>query len=265
MRRIVFVMVVVIPAFLASGGAATAKAVSTRLAVAPNIWCANPMSGETCATEFTANIGDMYVNDGTGGTARVTSLSSGAVVPLEFGSSLYVDPSGDPPTFDTSAPLPSGRYEATVVIDTPGKWECSEYDPNGCTWMSGDHRRFDWRFIYSAGATAAYPQYHPPVTATPGQVSAPRPTRRLLKGLVESRILQSDYTLTPWQPQSHRAVTVQMKARGRWVTKAKLRTAADGHFRVSVRVARGSRHYWRVIVYRSGKSPGHTSTTNGKI
>lgn len=267
MRRIVLAALLALVALAAAPGApASAKMLSTALKVAPNYWCANPMDGETCATEFTANLGGMWVNEATTGTAHVHSLSTGETVVLEFGSDVYVDRYGDPTTFDATAELASGRYEVTLVVDTPGEWSCSQYNPDGCTWLSGDHQRFDWRFVYSADATASYQQYAPPLTRVhDGSIKAPTKSKRVLRGLVASRLQKPDYTLTDWMPQANRAVRVQMKGASGWVTKATVRTGSGGRFAAIVRVARGSQHYWRVVIRRAGRSPGFTAYSAGRI
>jgi hypothetical protein len=85
-----------------------------------------------------------------------TLTGSSGSIPFEYGSmSVLFDGSNE---YDnsywgqfaswssaTNSAWPSGNYTFSVTESFPGKWECSQYDPNGCTWNPA----WNWSHTYS--------------------------------------------------------------------------------------------------------------------
>ena len=53
----------------------------------------------------------------------------------------------------TPTGLPPGEYTYSLTVDIAGQWECSKYDPNGCSWLKKDKIRYDWTFMWDGVST----------------------------------------------------------------------------------------------------------------
>lgn len=233
-----------------------------KLEVAPTIACQDGCG----VTVLDASLGLTYTNDSTSLSASLTQLENGARVPIE-----YDDYPMDRFLFatrittgDETTPFQPGRYQLRVVADTMGMWECSEYNPDGCTWYDDERAVLTWRFNYTGGSQAFGPYLKPWTEVSARVTKANEKAKvRTFKGKVIGRIEQGDYTLTPRDGLARRNVIVQRKVDRKWRLVAQRRTDQDGRF--LIRARSNKLVNWRVYVPGSATSPAASSYTDGRF
>jgi hypothetical protein len=78
------------------------------------------------------------------------------------------DPTYAGPSVEQIAPttLAHGTYRYSVDISTVGRWSCSVYDPNGCTWIDSYRQSRTYIFSWNGTKTIVYPAAKPKASST---------------------------------------------------------------------------------------------------
>lgn len=145
-------------------------------------------------------------------------------------------------TETASGTLASGAYRLRVWVTTQGHWWCSQYNPEGCSWIDGGSASWEWRFRYTAGRRLVVPrQYAPPTSEVGVNRKKLGPKRIKLRGRAVGQVLRSDYSLGPRVGLGGRSVLVREKWSGKWRNAARTRTRANGTFEVRVKARQKAR------------------------
>lgn len=121
---------------------------------------------------------DMYLFPDDRYNATMTLQGPSGPVPLQYdgfvrynggrGASA-VDPTYWGPSFETRTPtggLAPGTYGATLSVDVSGRWSCSIYNRDGCSWLEGQRLVIPWVFEWNGQDTIS--QAIPTIQAAEG-------------------------------------------------------------------------------------------------
>ncbi|XBB65296.1 hypothetical protein ABFU82_14355 [Nocardioides sp. WV_118_6] len=227
------------------------------LTITPGYGCADPADEVPCTTQLTATLGVGFPSRPGAASARLVNLASGSRValPTVYGTASNIE---DVQIFTATA-LPSGRYELVATNERDGFWSCSIYNPDGCRWIEPAAATIRYRFVYTAGTTkTVLPYFAPETWLTRGQFWRKNKRTLVVTGRAVYAGVRSDYTPTPTKAAAHRKVTLQYKTPRGWRNLKRIRTRADGTFRLVARTPSAKRYRWQIVVAGGNGVPGGT-------
>lgn len=227
---------------------------SESLTVEPGFTCVYPEYSGPCVTEFTTKA--WASEDGLlDARFKVTNLDTGATQWL----AAYVT-IGETSGETSRAELAAGRYQVDLTFETLGHWSCSQYNPDGCSWIEGGTERHRWAFVYAPGKTVKVRELVPASTkATKVRFKSAGKGKARLTGVIVGRALRADFSLAPQKRLSGRVVRYEEKRRGKWRLITKARTKANGSFATRPVSTDTGAIKGRIVVLAKGKYPGATS------
>lgn len=227
------------------------------LTIKPGYGCADPADDLPCTTELTATLRVGFPDAMSFASARLVNLTSGnrVALPEVYGN----ESTTEDVSISTATALPSGRYELVVTHEAEGVWSCSIHNPDGCTWIEPDAATIRYRFVYAAGTTkTVLPYFAPETWLTRGQFWRKNKRTLVVTGRAVYANVRSDYTPTPTKAAAHRKVTLQYKTPRGWRNLKRIRTRADGTFRLVARTPSAKRYRWQIVVAGGNGVPGGT-------
>jgi hypothetical protein len=221
---------------------------------------------EPC-TELAARVPLIWPDDLTTSHATLTDLSNGSRIAIGDPNSYAGEDYENRDEIQTKhGTLLGGQYELHVPAHSPGRWECSEYDPDGCSWITAETVDRAWRFKYMADTTSHVAVYKAPWTrlahGTIHRLHGHAGQARLVDGEVVGTVEKSDYTLSTKHGLPGRKVTLYAKT-GKWIVVGHAKAGKGGKLHPEALLPRGasykSHHQWRLSIAAHGEaSPGTT-------
>lgn len=235
---------------------------SGRLVIGPDPYCVNESAQVFTCTELDFGIG-YGGNDATSATVMFKAIPSGAVIYRDYAGCAGVAEMSC--SIDLSSTLPAGRYEFAATVSTPGEWSCSRYNPDGCSWLSGGTKKYDWRFAYDGHSMSTFNEYVAPSTGfkrIPGTPLAKKTRGEfIVRGRVVATAETASFGLT--NASAHRRVSLYRRALhgGRWVRVDRTHAHKNGKFRLQGAAPGGKTYRWYVWMPKRGTSPAFVGQT----
>lgn len=175
---------------------------------------------------------ELYLDEEDRYSASMAMIGPNGDVPLQAGGSLRynsgrglmsTDPTYWGASFETRTPtggLAPGRYGVTLKVNVAGRWSCSVYNKNGCSWYEGGEQTLVWIFDW-AGQNTITPVIHR-VDYAEGEASS------------RNRV-DFEANVTPSPNDDPVRVTIQQKTKKGWKTVATRSSIGTGEMLFSVK------------------------------